>query len=247
MALADMQNTTQSDLVPITPVKAVVNGYSAKFQVTLDEDSTNDEILRALREGCKEWSANVKTGAALMLEVGKILLAVKVREIFRQEPWGSMDRFLEAEVEERFGIVKRTAYDAILLAETFPNMDDKRARKIRTSNLVLVARAVKHAPPAKRSRLRRRLLDRAEETPVTEFREYLSKKSLRRVRAESALVGISVQVSRVVRDMLDKIAGDRSLSVVLSRMIADEYDRLFGKRKPQGKQIAIETENRASA
>lgn len=234
---------TEQQLTPITPIRAVVSGYSAKWQVNLDETSTDTEILHALHEGCKEWSQNSKVGAALMLEVGKVLRAVKERGLHLQEPWKSLDAFLAAEVEERFGISVRTAYDALALAENLPRLDDKRAKAIGTRNLVLVAKAVKQAPPEKRAALRRDLLARAEESSVAEFQEHLTRRKLRQNRSESRLVQISFQVSREVADYFwNKIVGKRSASVVFSEWVTGQM-----KRKPAGRQLAVEVEHQQTA
>lgn len=217
-------------LVEIDPVKETISGYTNKLQINLAEDSSDQEILRALGEACKEWSSNLKTGTQIMQVVGRIMVAVKIRELYRREPWGTLDVFIYAEVESRFDISKRHVYNAIEVVEALPNLDEKRAKGIGSTKLISIAKAVKAAPSEKKSRMRSSLLDLAEKSPTTtDFQNALHRRQLLPTKSRergARPYAITFQVPKVTFEMWLQICGKRNAAMVFKEMCEHEMERL---------------------
>jgi hypothetical protein len=221
---------TSATLIEIDPIRENVSGHTNRLQINLDEDAPDREIMRALAEACKEWSANLLTGIELQRSVGRILIAVRKREIYKQEPWNTFEAFLESEIEQRFHISLRQCWNAITVAEGIP--DDVPKSILRAAgavNVLHVAQAVRDTEPRYRSRLRKTLLAKAATTPTAEFKAQLAGRNLLRTRRTERgprLVTVSFQVSTETAEDWRKILGRRSASIVFSQWVQEH------QRKP---------------
>lgn len=232
---------TPQKIIEITPIHLNISGHSDKFQVRLEEDASDNEIIIALHDACQQWSANIKTGDELRLAVGKLLLAVSERGLYKREPWGQMKVFLYEEIEKPFGIAWRTAYDAMQLAEAgFTNRDVKGSR---ITNLLEIAKVVTAAPQEKRREIRQAWTARAKK-PIKEFRtefhaELNGTRMLRSGRGPK-LVRLTINVRRNVSDTLTKMANaaGTSISEVVSNLVLG--------RMPMGSEVGHRREVRAS-
>lgn len=232
---------------PITPIRENISGYSSKLQIRLDEDSSDQEILRAVYDTCQEFGKNQKTGIALQLALGRVVIAVRERGIHKQEPYGTLGQFILVEIEKPHDISSSTVRHAIEMVEGVPGITDKEAKAVGHANLLQVARALKNAAPERRGRLQGNLLLKAQEMPTADFRAELERRKLIRTGPSPRLGTVSFQLSRETITMLEKLTNGGSVSVTVSKLIQDEYGRRFGGRKPNSRQISVEVEHQQTA
>ncbi len=226
----------ETALMIIEPVKELVAGHSVKVQVKLDEDATDQQILSALDDACRAWSTSIVTGAALQHLVGKILVAVKAREIHKREQWGTFEAFLEKEIQPRYGIDPRTAYQAIELVTGIPDLSPQQAR-IPAAKLLPVAQAVNQARPQNKKLIRDRWLKEAANKTerADEFRDRLkSAKLLRTSNRKSTLrlANISFRVSSAIAHAWIQYCGSRQQALVFAEWVEEKTGM---RRKQAGK------------
>ncbi len=213
---------TVPQIIEIEPIKETVSTHTVKVQVSLDEDATNQEILRALDHTCKEWSGALAAGEKLEVLVGKLLLAVSRREIYADSEWGTLEAFVEKEVTIRHGISRSKAFDCMLIAENLPGVTGKQVKSVGSEKLLLVARAVKAAPREQKSRLRTKLLRQCETRSTDEFRAALRGRNLIRTRSSERkiqLVTISFQVPVELAEEWRRFVGSRSQAMALRELM----------------------------
>lgn len=232
---------TPQKRLPITPVNINIAGHTDKLQIRLDEDATDNEILIAVHDAGHQWSGNLKTSDEMRLGVGKVLLAVSERKLYRMEPWGDMRTFLEREIEKPFKIAWRTAYDAMKLAEAgFTNREVKHSR---LTNLLEIAKVVTKAPEEQRAEIKREWTPLAKKSIKefkTEFHADLNGTKMLRSGRGPKLVRLTINVRRNVSDTLTKMANaaGTSISEVVSNLVLG--------RMPMGSEVGHRREVRAS-
>jgi len=227
----------RKELVPISPIKEMVTGFNVKVQVQLDEDATNQEILSSLDDACKQWSNIQKIDMGLRLVVGRLLMAVREREIYKQEQWGTFEAFLKY-VEERYGLKRTTAQDSLMIVEADPELTVERARRIGPTNLLLAARAVNFAPENEKKRIAKRLFREAEKRPpVDEFRQRLQDAKLLR----TSYRGRSRGMGKLVIDNVPTSTMHKWRQIVgaqkASRVFADLVDIAYRAEQQLGKGV----------
>ena len=220
-------------MLDISPVNEIVSGHSVKVQVKLDENATDREILNSLDNACREWGTVQKIEMAVRLLVGRILIAVRARELYKEEH-GTFRDFL-VYIEHHYGIKKSSAWDAINIVEGLPTISTERAEKIGPTNLLVVARAVKAVPKYRRELLAERLLTEADRRPpVDEFRERLENaKLLRTGRERRRLARIVLEVPIAVANEWRELVGTRNSAQVFAELVRGSA------RKPVDRAIAV--------
>lgn len=230
----------------IEPIVESVSGRQISLHVRLEGDATDQQIICALDDVCRAWSANITTGAALQLLVGNLLMAVQARGIHKQEPWGTFDAFVTKEIATKYGIELRTAYRCLELVSGLPHLTPEQTR-IPTGKLLLAAKAVNAAPPQSKERVRMRVMERAghEDVSIESFRaELKGAKLLRTSHREShlKLVTLNFQVPVELAERWKRIVGNRPASLVFAEMV-----EAWGSRKGPARVHSAAEEHRVTA
>jgi hypothetical protein len=214
---------TPEKIIEISPIHETVSGHTSKLQVNLDEDSPDREIIRSLHEACKELSANFITGIELQRLVGRILIAVRTRELHKSPEYGTLDAFLSKEIVERFHISRRQCQACITIAEGIPDgVPAERLQAAGAVNVFNIARVVRDAPPQNRTRLRESLLKKASGMTNADFAAELKGRHLLRTKQTERgprRVMLHFEVSVETAALWKSIVGERSASVVFSEWV----------------------------
>jgi hypothetical protein len=131
----------------------------------------------------RECLANIKSCTSALKKLGgatrligaylgqHMAIMAKRPEIYEAAGYSSLDAYEKAEILDKIG--HGTVWNYKLIAERFPNLELGRISKIRTDNLLTAAKICKDASDSQKSKI----LDKAEELPVEEFREWVEQKS----------------------------------------------------------------------
>lgn len=228
------------ELIPITPIKMRVSGNTVTVSVTIDEDATDAQILNNVDEVGKQLSRNTRIGMDLYLMMGKLLGAVEKREIYLDQRWGSMEKFVDW-INQRHGIPPSTLYNWTSITEHIPGLSIKQAERVGHSNLLQIARAIKlqkkdGSSESKINRITERLLTDAEKAPTEQFREKLEREKLLKPKkgTRRGYGKLTAEIKIRVLEALWMYAEERSISDALEELLEIAQTR----KKPASKSVA---------
>jgi hypothetical protein len=188
----------------------------------VNEDMPDAQVLKELDQYCFGLVKVLATGERVRQMVGRLLIEVRRRRLYEGKGWKSFNEFLAKEIEEKHGISRASAYGAISVVETLPDLSLDQAERIGSSRLTLVARAVKSEDrtPAEKKKLELRLLSRAEKMSLVKFRDSLEKDGL--IAHNPAEAPKSIIVIRAGKQLMaawKKLVGEEDPADVLWRLM----------------------------
>lgn len=184
-----------------------------KLSIRIGPDSTRAEVMREVDRLGKMMNTYLATGKRIGLLLGHVMALVKDRELYKPEHATFEDYRLA--IADKYGLSRTTVSLDLQIARALPRVTPEQARKIPTTNLVLVARASKNASDSKLASL----LVQAEKSSIVEFRRSMEKRGLITQRLHPGLVKLVLRVTKATRKDWHKFRGDRSDEQALSAIV----------------------------
>lgn len=200
---------------------------STHVRISLPDNSTDQQVLDALHESCEVYADNAVFGDRLKLIIGRVLLEVSKRKIYKNKEfgkWRNWREFVHDQVTVIHNISFTTAYESMKVAQALPNVSLETVDRVGSVNLVEVAKILNAAPEAERSKLETELMPQAEKLGIKEFRRrvvevYLPKHEAMAATSPEKLVKLHLTVTQETAALWFEIVGERDQSEVFADMV----------------------------
>lgn len=113
-----------------------------KISVEITDKTPDDKVLELLHSTCSEYIAQNSTLSRFQLVIGRVLVVVRERKLFKAQ-YKTFDRYMLAEVLDKYGISRATVFNGLAIAQTVPEITVEQATAIGIVKMQSVAKAVK--------------------------------------------------------------------------------------------------------
>lgn len=203
-------------------IKQLITSTPIKLQISLDEDSTDQQVLNQLDDALRIFAIHENDGTPIKWVVGRLLIIVRERKLWAVEN-DTFEEWLNVKVLSKYGLSRSSVLSAVPVLEVIP---DAAKQKAPFANLALVARAIKHVPEARKEAVFAELLKDAKREKTVDFKEQVEKKfKLRRHTGRTST--ITFRVTSGLAEAWRRFIGDRASAEVLAELIG------YGRKMPQ--------------
>lgn len=143
-----------------------VKGGIISFSIR--KDATEGEILNTLSGACEAYTQISRVTDQLKLVIGKTLAVIKERKMFGE--YKTFERFLQEQVVDKFGIGRSTAWEAIKVAQAFPELTAEQYTQKGASRMIAIARDAAKLPPEQQGAVME-IVGRAETMDLDEVKQ----------------------------------------------------------------------------
>ena len=172
-----------TDLVPTSQIlgEQFTANEAELLRSILDEESSltlvipdhmDPTVLWDSLEVCTKLSRTIQHASDKVKPlIGRMLIVVQdYPQLYQTKGYETYDKFLSYGVPELFGVSRSEAYSCKRIAERFPDLSTREFREIGVSKLQVATRAVVENPNC-----REKVLDKAREMSLPEFKSYVAK------------------------------------------------------------------------
>jgi hypothetical protein len=203
---------------------------------TLTKPDTAVEVLLPDTMDKKEWSFHTSTvcrayvraevaQAKLLPVIGRLLDFAKQHKAEIWEKFESWEAFMEAEVYDKFGIGRSTAYEALQMAHRLPHMSVGELQAIPRRNIKIALQAIPKGDEKKGPS--KTLLAKAAELSEADLRDFCESKGY--LEPNTTQGGyIKIPASKKVIKMWEKFIADPQIQAVCgSPIVGDILERML--------------------
>lgn len=194
---------------------------------------TSTKLMANADKACSLVAAYESRGYRLKSALGKILLVVQDTKAYADD-YQSFEEYRLA-MADRFKISRTVISECLRVSRALPNLEADQAERIPSTNLNLVALAVKSDPEMAPGQVTK-LLKEAERAPVSTFKESLKERGLLTSSVADPRILISFRVPKTVAAEWKRFVADREPSDALKELLHALHGLNGGNgRKPMGK------------
>lgn len=158
-------------------VNETIGAKAFKLGVEITERTPDDKVTEMLHTTCAEFVGHMGTTARFQLVVGRILSVIRERKLFKAA-YKTFDRYMVAEVIDKYGISRATVWTGLQIAQTVPEITVEQATAIGVVKVRDIARAIRHEQdkfnkPEDKTKLIDKLVKQAPKMTQPEFRKHL--------------------------------------------------------------------------
>lgn len=220
----------------VMDLKESIGSRAFKLSVEVTEKTTDAQVSALLAEACTEFVGTNGIVARFQLVIGRLLVVVRDRKIFK-EKYKTFDRYMIAEVVDKYGISRATVWTGLQIAQAVPEISVDQATDIGVVKMRDIARTVRHeqdklVQAADKAKLLDKLVKQAPKHTVPEFRKWLEAGNLLTPRTSpQRLTTIVVRGTPELVEQWNALVGDRAPAEVLAEIIARRHPARMAARK----------------
>lgn len=225
-----VQSSNQDELQLVTLATGL-----PEISVTIPESATLKQIEETLAIAINGYKKLSEASERLKPIIGRILLTVSDRKLFRPE-FENFTTFVEKRVVAQMGFGRSNAFDALRIAKAFPTMDAAQYQRYGASRLLAASQITSEADPNYLI-----VLNDSTRQTVEQFKEHVAtEKGKRNPSTSSGSVVIAVRCAPLIRDQWQNLLEQTQLAP------SDLLAILLEHYKPTKKAIAQLVHRKAS-
>lgn len=163
-------------------VNETIGARAFKLAVEVTDTTPDEQVTELLHSTCREFSTAGGTMARFQLVIGRLLVVIRDRKLFKAN-YKTFDRYMIAEVVDKYGISRATVWTGLQIAQAVPEISVEEATNLGVVKVRDIARAVRHEEakfthPGDKQKLLDKLVKQAPKLTVVEFRKQLESNNL---------------------------------------------------------------------